>query len=117
MNLTSRELRLLTLLSERARVSIKDLRTLVGALNVAQVALTLRRKGWAIQTGYFDVIDRDGKKCRPGYYWLEDSEKEKAQEFLRKMDGAAATAPQTDNSEHNDSNNNFIEGEKNDKLL
>lgn len=88
-----RDRRLLRCLVDNERVFVRELRSMIGALNPAQNAHSLRRKGWDIQTGYVTVPDRDGKACRPGYYWLEMSEKERASEFLKIAERAGGSAP------------------------
>jgi hypothetical protein len=94
--MNSRQVRLLKVLSEREKVFVKDLRPLIGALNPAQVAFTLRKKGWTIQTGFISMLDRDGSLCHPGYYWLDSKERERAREVLERASGAVAAAPSAD---------------------
>jgi len=79
-----REKRFLKYLIENDKIMVKDLRELIGALNPAQIASALREQGWKINTGYIKVKDRDGKTCRPGYYWMPDSERIIANKFLKK---------------------------------
>lgn len=90
--MTPRNKRLLELLAKRDKVFVAELRPLIGALNPAQNALKLRQQGWDIKMDRTSIRDRDGKLCSPGYYWFEISEKNRAQEYLRKTDKAAATA-------------------------
>jgi hypothetical protein len=87
-----RELRLLKELVEHDRVFVRDLRKSVGALNPAQIAFCLRKQGWVINTDFITTRDRDGMICHPGYYWLDDKEKQRAEEELRKA-GAVGPAP------------------------
>ena len=91
-----REKRFLKALLERDKVFVKDLRTIVGALNPAQVAFILRQKGWNIQTNFISMRDRDGLICHPGYYWLDDKEKERVQRFFEETTGADNAAPLVD---------------------
>lgn len=91
--MTPREMRLLKCLASSDKVFVRELRSLIGALNPAQNAMSLRKQGWRIHTGYVVVHDRDDVPCRPGFYWMEASEQARAQEFLEKTDRAAATAP------------------------
>lgn len=117
-----RDRRLLKCLVEMDRVFVRDLRALIGALNPAQNALSLRKAGWNIKTEKASMRDRDGKLCYPGFYWIGPGEKAKALEFLQRADRAAGTAPSVnDNPElHNydssdKANNNT--GGNNDNLL
>lgn len=91
-----REKRFLKALLEKDRVFVKDLRTIVGALNPAQVAFTLRQQGWNIQTKFVTMKDRDGLVCHPGFYWLDDTEKERAKRLLEETCGADNAAPSAD---------------------
>lgn len=88
-----RELRMLKILSENNKVTVKDLRSLVGCLNPAQVKLTLLKKGWHIKTAYFPIKDRDGKICFPGFYSMEPLEQERARIMIEKTKGATAITP------------------------
>ena len=65
----------------------------MGALNPAQVAFVLRQKGWNIQTRFISMRDRDGLICHPGYYWLDDQEKERVRRFFEDTSGADDAAP------------------------
>ena len=91
--MSPRDMRLLKSLVQEERVFVRDLRTQIGSLNPAQNALSLRKRGWRIQTDYIGVHDRDGVLCRPGYYWMEESERERARIFFEEAERAAATAP------------------------
>lgn len=91
--MSPREMRLLRELINNERVLVKDLRVRIGALNPAQITFSLRRKGWNIRTGFVQVQDRDGRLCNTGYYWMPGEEKAKAEEYLKKTNGAGATAP------------------------
>ncbi|NGX51164.1 MAG: hypothetical protein K1060chlam2_01024 [Chlamydiae bacterium] len=91
--MSPRDMRLLRSLVEEERVFVRDLRSRIGSLNPAQNALSLRNQEWRIQTDYIGIHDRDGVLCRPGYYWMEESERERARIFLEKAERAAATAP------------------------
>lgn len=96
-----REKRFLQALLEKDKVFVMELRNIVGALNPAQVAFTLRQKGWNIQTKFVTMRDRDGLVCHPGFYWLEDKEKERVRQFLEETNGAVAPAPsENENSKH-----------------
>lgn len=41
-----------------------------GASNGPEVIAELRRRGLQIPCDRLDAIDRDGKPCKPGVYWL-----------------------------------------------
>jgi len=71
---TPRQRRALEALAER-EVSSLELRTIVGMLNVPQLVSDLRSNGWEIKCRRISVLDRDGKKCRPGIYYLPDKVK------------------------------------------
>ena len=64
--------RALSALVERSRIECTELGIIAGQLNYAQVCSSLRdRLGRdAIRTGTMDVVDRDGRHCKPGYYEL-----------------------------------------------
>jgi len=53
-------------------VAVKDLGPIIGALNPRQVIFELRQQGFKgiILTRRFTVIDQDGKRCRPGEYYI-----------------------------------------------
>jgi len=91
--MSGREKRFLKALLEKNKVFVKDLRTIVGALNPAQIAFTLRQKGWNIQTKFITMRDRDGLICHPGYYWLDDQEKERVRRLFEEAIGAVVPAP------------------------
>lgn len=88
-----REKRFLKALLEKDKVFVRDLRTIVGAQNPAQVAFTVRRKGWNIQTKFISMQDRDVCICHPGFYWLNDDEKERVKQLLEETSGADNAAP------------------------
>ncbi|NGX51768.1 MAG: hypothetical protein KR126chlam5_00051 [Candidatus Anoxychlamydiales bacterium] len=95
--LSPREKRLIQVLLKETKVYVKDLRQHIGAQNPAQIKFQLKKKGFNIYTGFDDVHDRDGKSCKAGYYWLDDVEKQRIYEFLKKNDEAATTT----SSNHN----------------
>lgn len=76
-----RQARAVEVLVEKA-VAVKDLGLLIGSLNPRQIILELRRLGLEIVTRRFRVIDRDGKACHPGEYYLTDSYKPLAKQAL-----------------------------------
>lgn len=100
---TPREYRLLLTLFENKGLSVKELREIVGANNVPDVVMELRRKGWIIHCKRIDFYDRDGRNCRPGIYWLDDEWKRKAAIALNvcKEEWEAATShPQPESYEN-----------------
>ena len=66
-------------------VSVKDIGPKIGALNPRQVIFELRRQGFEgiILTRWFNVIDRDGRRCRPGEYYIPDSFKQIVEDALK----------------------------------
>lgn len=66
------------------KTSIYQLRKLVGAMNVPQIAYELRGLNWEICTERVSMKDRDGKICRPGNYFLTENTKLLAEEALKK---------------------------------
>ncbi len=68
---TARHYRILRALIERPH-SRMELGKIVGALNVPHHIMELRRQGWCILTERSDLLDRDGRKCRPGFYSLSE---------------------------------------------
>ncbi len=95
MNLTPRETRLINHLLIRPH-SRKELGDKVGSLNVCDVKYRLVKKGLDIRCKRIEMLDRDGKKTKPGVYYLPDDQLEKA----RKLVGAATTTP-TDVNQNN----------------
>lgn len=71
-----RQQRAIAVLLEKA-VSVKDLGPMIGALNPRQVIAELRRQGFSgiIETRRFTVTDQDGKRCRPGEYFIQQDVK------------------------------------------
>ncbi len=66
-----RQKRALQILLEGA-ISVKDLRVKIGALNPGQIIFELRRQGFhgIIKTRWFNILDQDGRLCRPGEYFI-----------------------------------------------
>lgn len=66
-------------------VSVKDLGTRIGALNPRQVIFELRNQGFEgiIFTQRFVIIDQDGKRCRPGEYFIPENAKHVVQSALK----------------------------------
>lgn len=83
-----RQERAVHLLLQRDGIPIKDIGLLVGALNPRQVISELRGQGFygIILTRRYTVIDRDGKTCKPGEYYIPDSKKRIVAEALKQKD-------------------------------
>lgn len=66
-------------------IAVKDIGTKIGALNPRQVIFELRCQGFegVILTRWFNVIDRDGRRCRPGEYYIPDSFKQMVEGALK----------------------------------
>ncbi len=79
IHLTPRQSRALALLMPGHWVARETFDREVGASNGPDLIQQLRRKlgHGAIETQHFDVIDRDGKPCRPGRYRLTDEGRER----------------------------------------
>lgn len=61
----------------KSPVTVKSIGALIGALNPRQVIFELRNQGFEdiILTRRFDIIDQDGKRCRPGEYFIPENAK------------------------------------------
>lgn len=94
-----RQLRAIVALLERDSIQVKDLGFLAGALNPRQIISELRQQGFGdiIKTQRFKIIDRDGKDCHPGRYFISPEDKPIVQEFL-KEDGGQAVLKKSQNS-------------------
>lgn len=79
---SERQYRLILAILETAR-GTNDLIRIIGANNVPDVVMRLRRKGWIIHTKLVTVSDRDGRKVEAGTYKLDNSQFEQAKEFLK----------------------------------
>lgn len=66
-------------------VTVKEIGAKIGALNPRQVIFELRCQGFegVILTRWFNVIDRDGRRCRPGEYYIPDSFKQMVEDALK----------------------------------
>lgn len=83
-------------------VTVKNIGTLIGALNPRQVIFELRNQGFddAILTRRFDIIDQDGKRCRPGEYFIPEDAKPVVRSVLK------AYIDQTSHKRHDVTENN-----------
>ena len=79
---SERQYRLILAILETAR-GTNELIRIIGANNVPDVVMRLRRKGWKIHTKFVTVEDRDGKKVEAGTYKLDNSQLEQAKEVLK----------------------------------
>lgn len=101
-----RQKRAVAALLEQA-IAVKDLGAIIGALNSRQVIAELRRQGFEgiIETRRFSVIDRDGKKCRPGEYFIPEASKPMAKKALIEnvvqARGRRSEATKNPNTAHN----------------
>jgi hypothetical protein len=71
----TRNPRHLRVIIELMRAAGRDVRRetvdqVAGASNGPEVVAELRRRGLHLPCDRIDAIDRDGKPCRPGVYWL-----------------------------------------------
>lgn len=66
-------------------IAVKDIGAKIGALNPRQVIFELRCQGFegVILTRWFNVIDRDGRRCLPGEYYIPDSFKQMVEGALK----------------------------------
>lgn len=86
---TPREYRFVKALLEHGLVSRHDMDGISGAENSPEVKRNLLERGWPIGCKRFTIIDRDGKTCRPGYYYLDDELLDEAVDAIEKWDAAA----------------------------
>ncbi len=88
---SQRQKRAINVLIDKASIEVKDLGILIGALNPRQIIFELRQLGFEniIKTQFFEKKDRDGKRCRPGRYFIPPEFKPIVQAFLER-DGLGA---------------------------
>jgi hypothetical protein len=81
---TTRQQKTVQILIENTEIAVKDLIPLTGALNPPQTISELRKQGFhgIIITRFYEVIDQDGKRCRPGKYFIPLSLKPIAEQAL-----------------------------------
>jgi len=94
--MTPRNRRLLEALVVHDKISVSELRFIIGALNPAQNVLSLRQNGWRVLTGRIETLDRDGKSCHPGFYYFDVKERERAIAFLKEADGTGRAIPKAE---------------------
>jgi len=86
---TQRQLRAIKALFENTRVSSFEVQTKAGVLNAPELIASLRKLGWEIICIRETMKDRDGHKCRPGYYFLTDSSRLQANEVIKGQESDA----------------------------
>jgi hypothetical protein len=66
-------------------IKVSELGSRIGALNARQIVSELRQQGFLgiIFTRRFIVIDQDGKRCRPGEYYIPEHLKQMISESLK----------------------------------
>jgi hypothetical protein len=71
-------------------IAVKNLGPKIGALNPRQTVSELRRQGFEgiIVTRRFTVVDRDGKICHPGEYFVSQEHKQILEEALSEFESA-----------------------------
>lgn len=78
-----RENRLLHFLANRPEVGRQELDQLTGAANSPDLVMRMRRKyGFDINTERRTVLDRDGRRTRPGWYSLAKADLPMARAFV-----------------------------------
>ncbi|MBF0213603.1 MAG: hypothetical protein HQM00_08570 [Magnetococcales bacterium] len=83
-----RQRRALEVLLERKRISVWELRLMVGAANASQLVVDLRKKGFDIRCNRIRMFDQDNRASNPGLYWLPDDMRQIARQA---MENAGAT--------------------------
>ena len=80
----SRQRRALKALLQKTSIPVKDIGIEIGALNPRQIIMNLRHQGFCgfIRTRRFPVVDRDGKTCLPGEYYIPQELKPTIAKFL-----------------------------------
>lgn len=59
----------------------------VGCSNSPELVAELRRRGLAIPCRRVEVLDRDGRLCKPGVYFFTDSDRRKLRRWLHERGG------------------------------
>lgn len=80
---TPRQLRVIKELFNSKKVSCFELKSKAGVRNAPELIATLRRLGWEIICTREAVKDRDGHKCRLGYYSLTELSRLRANEVKK----------------------------------
>ncbi len=87
---TQRQLRAIKALFNSEKISSFELQTKAGVLNAPELIASLRKLGWDIPCIRETIKDRDGHKCRPGYYSLTESSRLQANEVLKGQENVFA---------------------------
>lgn len=69
-----RHLRVIDALLFRA-ISREELDKIAGCSNVPELIAELKRRGLELPCSRFEIVDRDGRRCRPGRYCLTDNDR------------------------------------------
>ncbi len=77
-----RHLRALAVLLRRP-ITRQELDNVAGCSNGPELVAELRRRGLAVECERIEFIDRDGRKCRPGVYGFNDSDRRKVNSWLK----------------------------------
>ncbi len=64
-------------------VSTHKMREIAGQENVPELMARLKRNGWKWECERVEMLDRDGKKCRPGVYQLLPEHLEVAKKMFK----------------------------------
>jgi hypothetical protein len=89
---TERQQRAITALVKYNKLGCHELQKNAGQINIPELIAGLRRNGWKIDCERVEVLDRDGKKCRPGLYFLLPESLEIARKMVKEWEGATSQA-------------------------
>lgn len=83
-----RELRALYALLQCKEMPRLELAKVTGSVNVPDLIMKLRGRGLEIRCRQIDVLDRDGRPCRPGIYFLTDTDRRAIRQWQTRLGGA-----------------------------
>lgn len=83
---SERQRRAIIALVKYGAVSSLEMEKMAGARNVPELMAQLRRNGWQWQCELFNVLDRDGKNCKPGRYLLKPESLKIAKEMVKRLE-------------------------------
>lgn len=91
-------------------VSVKDLGPKIGALNPRQIVHELRLQGFngIIHTRRYTIIDQDGKRCRPGEYYINNDDRLSVMEALMQHDTKKQDVSAIDINKRNNTTNEGV---------